>query len=55
MGADVLIDLTEPTPPAAGPAWAPDSSDELTERILDASLTLVARWGWQSFAATNTW
>ena len=45
MPADVLIDLTAAEPALEVPAWAPDTSDELTERILDASLTLVARWG----------
>ncbi len=43
MVADTLIDLTASAVDV--PAWAPDSTDELTERILDASLALVARWG----------
>ncbi|MEZ5176897.1 MAG: TetR/AcrR family transcriptional regulator [Acidimicrobiales bacterium] len=45
MVADVLIDLTEGSPPVGVPAWAPQPTDELTERILDAALALVARWG----------
>jgi AcrR family transcriptional regulator len=45
MGADTLIDLTVPSVDVAVAAWAPHPADELTERILDASLTLVARWG----------
>lgn len=43
MIADTLIDLTVPA--VDGPVWAPAPTDQLTERILDASLTLVARWG----------